>query len=96
MLTALFISCIVSTTDVKECSVSFTEMEFLSPTSAQCDINAKQIQQAAVDGMLLEFPGTKVVRQEAKCGERIEMYDAALDTYNELIAQGIPTELFEF
>lgn len=96
MLTALFISCIVSTAGVKECSVSFTEMEMVGPRAEQCTSAAEQIQQIAMGNVLLERKGSTVVQQDAKCGERIEMYDAALDTYNDFVAKGIPTALFEF
>ena len=96
MLAAYFITCVMNTSAVMNCSVSHTEMDSIAKTLADCNVAAAQLQDDAVQSVLIADLSLTVVRQFSGCASPAAAESVAVFEYNKLRSRGIDVELFRF
>ena len=96
MFSAYFISCVMNAAAAMDCSVSHTEMDSVAKTLTDCTPLAAELQNQAVQAVLIEDLSLISVRKESGCGTPAEAEAKASSEFNKLRSQGIPVQLFRF
>lgn len=96
MIYALFLTCVVGTSDDLTCAVSYTDMTKLATNQQHCLAKGDAMQRHNMASALYNDPSLKPGMQEVYCGTREQMIVKAADEYNKFRKYGVYTEFFEF
>lgn len=97
MIFAFFTACLInSATGDVECRASYTEMTSVMRKGESCEALAKEMQDMAINTILIENPGYISAFPDVACGTKAEMRAMALAKHKSNMEAGITSSVFEF